>query len=112
MNITLHRAMQAVFIVLFIFLFLGSANLFAADAVPQATAMKEAAGAAGVMEQLNINTASVEALAKIPGVGPKLGEAIAAYRETNGAFKSIADLVNVEGIDSSLLEKIKPFLTL
>ncbi len=64
-----------------------------------------------MMEKLNINTASVESLSEIPGLSPKIGEAIAAYRDANGAFKSVSDLVNVEGIDAGLLEKIKPFLT-
>lgn len=97
------------------FLLFNAGSLMATDAVPE-TAAKEAvegaAGAAGAMDLLNINTASVDALAKIPGIGPKIGEAIAAYREANGAFSSLSDLVNVEGIDASLVEKIKPFLTL
>ena len=37
--------------------------------------------AAGMMEKLNINTASIESLSQIPGLSPKIGEAIAAYRE-------------------------------
>lgn len=94
--------------------------LFATPATVLATDMTKTAGsmtdmatkAASAVEQLNINTASVDALANIPGIGPKIGEAIAAYREANGTFKSLADLVNVEGIDAALLEKIKPFLSL
>jgi competence protein ComEA len=68
--------------------------------------------AAGMMEKVNINTASIDSLSKIPGLSPKIGEAIAAFRESNGAFKSLSDLVNIEGIDAGLLEKIKPFLTI
>lgn len=76
-------------------------------------AMSDMTGkAASMMDKININTASVEALAEIPGIGDKIGQAIAAYRDANGAFKSVADLVNVEGIDAALLEKIKPFLTI
>ena len=76
--------------------------------VEQAGALAES-GALG--EMFNINSATPEMLASIPGIGPKLGEAIASYREVHGAFTGIKDLLNVEGIDMSLLEKIKPFLT-
>ena len=90
-------------------LFFLPVNLLAADA-GSITGMASQATAA--VQQLNINTASVEALSGIPGVGQKIGEAIGTYRDTNGAFKSVADLVKVDGIDAGLLEKIKPFLTL
>lgn len=93
-------------------LFVAPASVFATDAKPAASLTDMASKATAVAEQLNINTASVDALANIPGIGPKIGDAIAAYRESNGAFKSIADLVNVEGIDAGLLEQIKPFLTI
>lgn len=87
---------------------------FAAPGTEQASsALSGMAGqAAGMMEKLNVNTASVESLAKIPGLSPKIGEAIAAYRDANGAFKSLSDLANVEGIDAGLLEKIMPFLSI
>lgn len=63
-------------------------------------------------ELFNINNASPEMLAKVPGVGEKLSQAIVAYRENNGLFKQVQDLLKVDGIDASLLEKIKPFLQL
>lgn len=75
----------------------------------QASAVAEGSS---ITELLNINSASPEMLAQIPGVGPKIGEAISAYREANGAFSQIKDLLNVDGIDMSLLEKIKPFITI
>ena len=107
-----HRLAKICGIFLVITFLCGPTILIAANKSPEAAVVKEAAEAAGAMEAVNINTASVDALSKIPGVGPKVGEAIAAYRETNGAFKSIADLVNVDGIDAALLEKIKPFLSI
>lgn len=63
-------------------------------------------------EMINLNSATPEMLSSIPGIGPKIGEAIAAYRDSNGAFAQISDLLNVEGIDAALLDKIKPFLKL
>jgi len=78
-----------------------------------AGSMSDMAGkAAGMMDKININTASIESLAKIPGLDKKLSEAIAAYREANGAFKSVSELVNIDGIDAGLVEKIKPLLTI
>lgn len=78
-----------------------------------AASMSDMAGkAAGMMEKININTAGIDSLAKIPGLDQKISEAIGAYREANGAFTSLSDLVNIDGIDAGLLEKIKPFLTL
>ncbi len=70
-----------------------------------------ASKASSVAEKLNINTASTEALSKIPGLST-IAEKITSYREANGAFSSLTDLLNIDGIDSSLLEKITPFLSL
>lgn len=61
-------------------------------------------------ELFNINEVSSDVLAQIPGLGENLSKAITAYRDANGPFTQIKDLLNVEGIDATLLEKIKPFL--
>jgi competence protein ComEA len=47
---------------------------------------------------LNINTASVEALIELPGIGPSLAQRIVAYRETHGPFQTIEALIDVQGI--------------
>lgn len=92
---------------------LAAHNTHASDAVKESATVVEKAGEmAGVKEKININTASVEMLEKIPGIGPTIGSAIETYRNANGAFKSLGDLTKVEGIDASLLEKIKPFLSI
>lgn len=55
---------------------------------------------------ININTADVQALSKnIKGVGLKKAQAIVAFRDKNGKFKTIQDLKKVKGIGSKLLEK-------
>ena len=90
----------------------GTSTLIASGGNQVASAMSGITGAAGgTMEKLNINTANIESFSKIPGLSPKVGEAIAAFRDANGAFKSVSDLVKIKGIDAGLLEKIKPFLT-
>ncbi len=91
----------------------GASTAMASGGNQAASSMSGVTGAAaGMMEKVNINTASIESLSQIPGLSPKIGEAIAAYRDANGAFKSVSDLVNIEGIDAGMLEKIKPFLTI
>jgi len=56
--------------------------------------------------QVNINKADAATLAtELVGVGEKRAEAIVAYREANGAFKSAEDLMNVKGIGESVLQK-------
>ena len=55
---------------------------------------------------VNINTADAHTLSNnIKGVGLKKAQAIVAYREKNGKFKTIADLKKVKGIGVKLLEK-------
>ncbi len=56
-------------------------------------------------EAVNINTADKDALmSTIKGVGEKRAEAIIAYREQNGSFKSIEELAEVSGIGPSIVE--------
>ena len=60
---------------------------------------------------VNVNKASAEELAKVPSLDAKLASAIVNYREKNGAFAKIEELLKVEGLDEELLRKIKPRLT-
>ncbi|MBU5468920.1 helix-hairpin-helix domain-containing protein [Falcatimonas sp. MSJ-15] len=56
---------------------------------------------------VNINTASKSELMTLPGIGQAKAEAIIAYRETNGEFGSIEDVMKVSGIKNAAYEKIK-----
>ena len=60
---------------------------------------------------ININTASKEKLITIPGIGESKAKAIIKYRETNGNFKTIEVIQNVDGIGSKLYEEIKAYIT-
>jgi competence protein ComEA len=61
--------------------------------------------------KVNINTASVEQLTTLPGVGPKLAARIVEYRQKSGAFRSAQELINVKGIGEKNFAKIEPWLT-
>jgi competence protein ComEA len=54
--------------------------------------------AAFAADKININTASADELQLLNGVGPSTANAIVQYREQNGAFASVDDLVNVKGV--------------
>jgi competence protein ComEA len=57
---------------------------------------------------VNINTADAKTLAReLDGVGKAKAEAIVAYREKNGPFKSVDDLVKVKGLGKKLIEQNK-----
>lgn len=59
---------------------------------------------------IDINTAPKELLMDLPGVGPKLADAIINYREKKGPFKSEQDLNNVPGIGDKKFQKMEPML--
>ena len=58
-------------------------------------------------DAININTANLEQLMKISGVGKTKAEAIISYREKNGDFKKKEDITKVRGIGKATFEKIK-----
>jgi competence protein ComEA len=62
-------------------------------------------------ERINVNTATIEELITLPGIGEVTAERIIAYREENGAFSTLADLDNVSGIGSATLENIAALVT-
>ena len=57
--------------------------------------------------RLNLNAASADDLATLPGIGPSYAKRIVEYREKNGPFKRVEDLLNVQGIGEKTLEKIR-----
>ena len=63
-------------------------------------------------KKVNLNTATKEELMEINGISEVLAERIVAYREENGMFESLEDLMNVVGIGTKTYEKIRDFLTL
>ena len=55
---------------------------------------------------VNINSADLKQLIKLPGVGKKKAQAIIDYREANGDFASLEDLAKVKGVGKKMLAKL------
>ena len=60
---------------------------------------------------VNINTASIQELTTLNGIGESKAKAIVSYRDKNGKFKAIKDIMNVSGISETLFSKIKNNIT-
>lgn len=61
-------------------------------------------------DKIDLNTATVEQLDELPGVGPSKAKEIIKYREKNSGFESIEDLQNVKGIGPKIFEKLRPYI--
>jgi competence protein ComEA len=61
---------------------------------------------------VNLNTATIEELIRLPGIGPTKAAAIAAFRQKHGAFGRIDDLDRVKGFGRKTLARIRPNLSL
>ena len=70
-----------------------------------------AAGKPAPTAKVNLNTASVEQLTTLPGVGPKLAARIIEYRQKSGTFRSPQELMNVKGLGEKNFGKIEAWLT-
>jgi competence protein ComEA len=84
--------------------------VYAGPAAAQTKAPRAAAKSApaGIV---NINTASVAELEALPGVGPKTAARIIEYRQKNGPFKKVEDIMNVRGLGEKNFLKLKEQLT-
>ena len=61
--------------------------------------------------KININKASVEEFSLLPGIGETLARRIIAYRDINGMFKTVEDLMNVPGIGEGKMAQIAKYVT-
>jgi competence protein ComEA len=67
--------------------------------------------AASEARPIDINTADSAALESVPGIGKSLSQRILAFRDKNGAFQSVDDLLKVPGIGEKSIQKLRPYLT-
>ena len=77
-----------------------------------ATALLLVGLCASASEIVNLNVASAETLAaSLDGIGPAKAAAIVSFRQQNGPFKSVDDLLLVKGIGAATLERNRPRMT-
>lgn len=75
------------------------------------TGVMPSSGASGPAAPVDLNTATADQLDALPGVGPVTAQAIIEWREQNGSFTSVDELLSVNGIGPATLAKIAPFVT-
>ena len=62
-------------------------------------------------EKVNLNTATVEQLKSLPGIGPAMAKLIVEHRTKAGKFTRIEEIMNIKGIGEKKFQKIKDRLT-
>ena len=67
---------------------------------------------ANIKKYVSINNATKEELMTLSGIGEAKALAIISYREENGPFSRIEDLMNITGIGEKMFDKIKDYITL
>jgi competence protein ComEA len=86
--------------------------LVGASVAPVAAAPPAAPKAsASEARPVDLNSADSAALESIPGIGKSLSQRILAFREKNGPFQSVDDLLKVQGIGEKSIQKLRPYLT-
>lgn len=75
------------------------------EAVPVTVESTVHSTSAEIKGKVNINTADIEELSQLEFIGEKKAQAIIDYREKNGAFRTVEEIMNVDGISSTILEK-------
>ena len=107
----MRRFMFALVILVGILVTGPSASSAQAAQAAQAKAGSSSKARATAANPVNLNSASAAQLQTLPGVGASAAQRIVDYRQKNGSFKKIEELMNVKGIGEKSFLKLKPLIT-
>jgi competence protein ComEA len=85
--------------------------MFALAVLPVLATAQDQSPAGPAVAAININTASQQQLEELPGIGARTAERIIEFRQKNGPFRKVEELMNVKGIGEKSFLKLKPRLT-
>jgi len=84
---------------------------FCTGGAPVSAQKAAAKPAASTRAVVNLNTATASQIATLPGIGEKAAQRIIEYRDKNGGFKKIEELMNIKGIGEKSFLKMKGLIT-
>jgi competence protein ComEA len=105
----LQRSIVTSLVIAFVFV-IGGLTLEARSQT--ASTPKKAQAGPTAAAPLNLNTATQAQLETLPGIGPAVAARILEYRQKNGSFKKVEELMNVKGIGEKSFLKIKALITI
>lgn len=103
--------MRVLMLSLALLVFAALPNTAAAQQGTPAKSAARSAKASVPSSPVNLNTATEAQLESLPGIGAKGAQRILDFRQKNGGFKKIEDLMNVKGIGEKNFLKLKPYIT-
>ena len=90
---------------------LAVALVLASAASSNAAPPSPAKAAATEARPVDLNTADTSTLETVPGIGKSLSQRIVAFREKNGPYQTVDDLLKVQGVGEKSIQKLRPYLT-